>query len=101
DGLSNVNTMVAMAQVLKNLPLERVMFVQYPTAYGQGGIYTGKVAPVKSIADQLFAKIKADKPFKVTQTGVGSKANPNAPKPSKDPSASPDPSASASPLPKA
>src|SRR5690606_6673831 len=40
SGLANVNTMVAMAQVLKNLPLERVMFVQYPTAYGQGGIYT-------------------------------------------------------------
>lgn len=105
DGLSNVNTMVAMAQVLKNLPLERVMFVQYPTAYGQGGIYTGKVAPVKPIADQLFAKIKADKPFTVAQTGVGSKPNPNAPKPSPSaspsapPSASPD--ASPSPLPKA
>lgn len=100
-GLSNVNTMVAMAQVLKNLPLERVMFVQYPTAYGQGGIYTGKVAPVKPIADQLFAKIKADKPFTVAQTGVGSTVNPNAPKPSADPSASPEEAPSASPLPKA
>ncbi|HRQ01082.1 MAG TPA: LCP family protein [Terrimesophilobacter sp.] len=88
-GLANVNTMVAMAQVLKNLPLERVMFVQYPTAYGQGGIYTGKVAPVKSVADQLFAKIKADEPFTVAKTGVGSKPNPNAPEPAPaDPSAS-------------
>lgn len=95
SGLSNVNTMVAMAQVLKNLPLERVMFVQYPSAYGQGGIYTGKVAPVKSIADQLFAKIKADEPFTVAKTGVGSKLNPNATEPapvdpSADPSATPD-----------
>lgn len=91
DGLSNVNTMVAMAQVLKNLPLERVMFVQYPTAYGQGGIYTGKVAPVHSIGDQLMAAIRADKPFSVEKTGLGSKPNPNAPTPdpSADPSASP------------
>lgn len=87
NGLSNVNTMVAMAQVLKNLPLERVMFVQYPTAYGQGGIYEGKVAPVKSIADQLFATIKADKPFTVAKTGIGSKPNPNAPEPSASPDA--------------
>lgn len=88
-GLSNVNTMVAMAQVLKNLPLERVMFVQYPTAYGQGGIYEGKVAPVKSIADQLFAKIKADQPFTVAKTGIGSKPDPNAPAPSESPDVDP------------
>ncbi|MBX3093348.1 MAG: LCP family protein [Cryobacterium sp.] len=93
EGLSNVNTMVAMAQVLKNLPLERVMFVQYPGVTGQDGLYLGKVAPVKSVADQLFAKIRADEPFTVAagNTGIGSTLNPNAPEPTVDPS----PSASA------
>src|SRR5690606_24987467 len=78
SGLSNVNTMVAMAQVLKNLPLERVMFVQYPGVTGQPGIYAGKVAPVRLIGDKLFAKIKADEPFSVANTGRGSTLDPNA-----------------------
>lgn len=101
SGLSNVNTMVSMAQVLKNLPLERVVFVQYPTAYGQGGIYTGKVAPVKSIADQLFAKILADEPFSVAKTGVGSKLNPNAPEPTAEPSTDASPGSETPELPPA
>lgn len=79
--LKNVNTMIAMAQVLKKLPLERVMFVQYPGVTGQGGVYSGKVAPVTSAANALFAKIHADQPFTLAagNTGVGSVADPNAP----------------------
>lgn len=88
NSLKNVNTMVSMAQVLKNLPLERVMFVQYPGVTGQDGVYSGKVAPVKSAADALFAKIRADEPFalKAGNTGRGSVLDPNAPAPT-EPSA--------------
>lgn len=97
NSLRNLNTMVSMAQVLKKLPLERVMFVQYPSVTGQGGVYLGKVAPVKSAADALFAKIKADEPFTLEEgnTGPGSVADPNAPV------ATPDPQASDAPLPPA
>ena len=104
NSLKNVNTMVSMAQVLKNLPLERVMFVQYPGVTGQDGVYSGKVAPVKSAAEALFAKIRADEPFelKADNTGRGSEVNADAPpvtpvEPAPDASAGP--SASAEPAP--
>ena len=47
NSLKNVNTMVAMAQVLKKLPLDRIMFVQYPGVTGGTGIYANKVQPDK------------------------------------------------------
>ena len=86
-GLGNLNTMVAMAQVLKKLPLDRVLFVQYPGVTGQDGVYLGKVKPVASVANALFAKIKADEPFVLAQgnTGAGSVADPNAPTPPEAP----------------
>ncbi|HEU4808927.1 MAG TPA: LCP family protein [Homoserinimonas sp.] len=82
NSLKNLNTMISMAQVLKNLPLDRVLFVQYPGVTGQPGVYAGKVAPVTSAANALFAKIRADEPFTLQagNTGVGSVADPNAPK---------------------
>ncbi len=81
NSLKNVNTMISMAQVLKKLPLDRVLFVQYPGTTGQPGVYLGKVAPIKYAADALFAKISADQPFilEAGNTGSGSVANPNAP----------------------
>lgn len=95
NSLKNLNTMVSIAQVLKNLPLERVLFVQYPGVTGQTGVYSGKVAPVTSVANALFAKIKADQPFTLEagKTGRGSTIDKHAP------SASPDPNASVSPSP--
>ena len=81
NSLKNVNTMVAMAQVLKKLPLDRIMFVQYPGITGGTGIYANKVQPDKFAAKALFDKIKADEPFalKAGDTGRGSVADPNAP----------------------
>ncbi len=81
NSFKNINTMISMAQVLKKLPLDRVLFVQYPGVTGQGGVYSGKVAPVKSAANALFAKIHADEPFTLAagNTGVGSVVDPNAP----------------------
>lgn len=85
-GLGNINTMVAMAQVLKKLPLDRVLFVQYPGVTGKDGVYLGKVAPITPVANALFAKIAADEPFVLAEgnTGAGSVADPNAPVPTED-----------------
>jgi len=93
NSFKNINTMVSMAQVLKTLPLERVMFVQYPGVTGQPGVYSGKVAPVQYLADALFDRIRADEAFTLEagNTGIGSVENPNAP--------TPDPLASGSPAP--
>ena len=89
--LNNINTMVSMAQVLKKLPLDRIMFVQYPSTTGGTGLFAGKVQPTTSVASALFAKIKADAPFSLEagKTGRGSVTDPNAPAPTTDPSAAP------------
>jgi len=93
--LTNLTTMVSMALVLKNIPLDRIAFVQYPGTTGVGGVYQGKVAPLTQVATALFAKIKADQPFTLDSgTGRGSVAAPSAspttaatPAPSGSPSA--------------
>lgn len=91
NSLKNVTTMVTLAQVLKNLPLERVMFVQYPGVTGQPGVFAGKVAPVTSVANALFDKIRADQPFTLEEgkASYGSAKDPNAPEATVDPSAPP------------
>lgn len=85
--LNNINTMVSMAQVLKKIPLDRIMFVQYPGTTGGTGLFTGKVQPTTSLANALFAKIKADEPFSLEagKTGRGSVVDPNAPTPTTGP----------------
>ena len=92
--LANIDTMVSIALALKNIPLERVTFVQYPGTTGGDGIYAGKVRPDEFAAEQLFALIASDQPFQLTQAGDGrgSEADPNAPVvPAPDPAATPDP----------
>jgi LCP family protein required for cell wall assembly len=94
--LANIDTMVSIALALKNIPLERVTFVQYPGRTGGDGIYAGKVQPDESAAEQLFALIASDQPFQLAAVGDGrgSEADPNAPvEPVPDPAATPDPSA--------
>ncbi len=91
--LGNASTMVSIALALKDIPLERVTFVQYPGATGGTGIYAGKVRPLTQTGDAMMALIAADQPFVLSAAGddTGSIADPNAPAP--DPSATPDPTA--------
>ena len=98
--LANIDTMVSIALALKNIPLERVTFVQYPGRTGGDGIYAGKVQPDEYAAEQLFAMIASDQPFQLPQAGDGrgSEADPNAPvAPVPDPAATPDPEATVAP----
>lgn len=103
NSLRNVDTMVAIASALKDIPLEEVAFVKYPSAAGSSGGQSG-VLPLQSAADELFAAIAADQPIELTGgTGGGTivtepevPVDPSAPA-SGDPSASVDPSSSASP----
>jgi LCP family protein required for cell wall assembly len=87
---ANADTLVSIALALKDIPLENVTFVQYPGTTGQGGIYSGKVAPIQSRANELFALIKADKRFNLEAAGDGrgSEVDPNAPKPTAEPAPS-------------
>jgi len=74
NSLSSLDTMVAMAMVLKEIPRENIIFVQYPSTTGLGGVYAGKVAPLPDLADALFTAIINDQPFRLDKdaTGIGS-----------------------------
>jgi LCP family protein required for cell wall assembly len=80
SNFTSLDTMVSVAQALKDIPLDRVTFVQYPGRTGVGGVYQGKVAPIAPIAKQLFDQIKSDQPFGLEKAGdgIGSKPDPNA-----------------------
>ncbi|UCR88105.1 LCP family protein [Mycetocola spongiae] len=83
SNLNNINTMVQIALALKAIPLEQVVFVQYPNALGSSGGQSG-VLPLKGPADELFAAISGDKPISLSgDTGLGSvkedPATPGAP----------------------
>jgi len=99
SSLASIDTMVSMALVLKDIPTERITFVQYPATTGLGGVYANKAAPVEDLAEELFAKIRADEPILLAQDSTGNGARLDAsslptPEPT-TPSAttSPDPSA--------
>lgn len=102
DSMANLNTLVSMSLVLKDIPLEKITFVQYPSTTDVGGIYTGKVAPIRDQAAALVQKLTTDQPFTLDAgTGRGSVADPNVPSAAPvAPSGSPapgGPSASAAP----
>ncbi len=96
QGFSNLDTLASIALALKDIPLESVTFVQYPGTTGADGVYSGKVAPVKAKAQELFDLIESDTPFALAAVGddKGSTLDPNAPV--ADP-ATPDPAATADP----
>ncbi|MCU1469289.1 MAG: LytR family transcriptional regulator [Glaciihabitans sp.] len=70
-------TMIAIAQALKNIPLSRVQFVQYPGSTGGTGIFSGKVQPNVALGNQLFSLIRADKPFRLGAQGFNRGSVPN------------------------
>lgn len=92
SSLASAPTMVSMALALKNIPIERVTFVQYPGTTGNTeGIYAGKVKPNTVLGDQLMQYVLADQPFALDSAGdgEGSELNPNATPLPADPSAAP------------
>lgn len=90
QNFTHLDTLVSVALVLKNIPLQNIVFVQYPGRTGGTGIYAGKVQPVTSIANQLMAAIKADQPIGLDANALngahdGSTLDPNAPTPTPTP----------------
>jgi LCP family protein required for cell wall assembly len=86
QNFANPDTLVSVALVLKDIPLEHIVFVRYPSRTGVGGIYQGKVAPIEGVARQLFDAIKADQPIGLDANALqgangGSELDPNAPAP--------------------
>ena len=99
NSLNNVDTMVSIAMALKDIPLDSIVFVQYPGTTGGEGVYSGKVQPNVTAAAALFDAIAADQPVgRSGTTGVGSVTDPNAPAPAPvDPAATPSATDAATP----
>ncbi|MET0726090.1 MAG: LCP family protein, partial [Leifsonia sp.] len=89
DSLANVDRMVSIALALKDIDLNKIVFVQYPTGSTEGG-----VQPLTAAADALDAALLADQPISLSGDTGGSVADPNAPA---DPAVPADPNATAAP----
>ncbi|MBN9605475.1 MAG: LCP family protein [Actinomycetales bacterium] len=79
QNFARLDTLVSIAQVLKNIPLENIVMVQYPGTTAGG---TGGVTPLQGQADALFSAIKSDQPIRLDDSaldGYGSVPDPNAP----------------------
>ncbi|AGW42493.1 hypothetical protein O159_25620 [Leifsonia xyli subsp. cynodontis DSM 46306] len=75
DSLNNVTTIASMAMALKSIDISKVVFVQYPNHYVEGG-----VAPTTDAAETLMTALQNDRPISLTgDTGVGSEAAPGTP----------------------
>lgn len=83
SSMSSIDSLVSIALVLKDIPRENIVFVQYPGTTGVGGVYSGKVAPLTALADKLINLVKNDLPFQLDgdATGVGSTVTGDAPDP--------------------
>ncbi len=65
DSLNNLDRMVQIGLALKDIDLDKVVFIQYPTGVSGGG-----VKPIPEAADALVAALKADRPV-VLSGGTG------------------------------
>jgi len=80
QSLANPYTLIQLALVLKNLPLNRVTFVQWPTHYEPSPDGTKSLVETsQAAADSLTSLIAADQPFVLPAVGDdrGSTADPN------------------------
>lgn len=103
ESLDNVTTLYQIAMALKDIDLDKVMFVQYPTFADPDN--RNRVVPDWDSADILFEAIKADKPIRITGgTGggsVGPDGQPLTPAPTDSAAPAPDASAPDASIPSA
>lgn len=86
--LNNVDTLISIALALKDIDLNKVIFVQVPT----GNVDSG-VIPIQPDFDELFTAVASDQPLQLGgSTGRGATVDPNAP-------ATPAPTATPTPTP--
>ncbi|TFB56759.1 LCP family protein [Cryobacterium tagatosivorans] len=86
--LNNVDTLISIALALKDIDLNKVIFVQVPT----GNVDSG-VIPIQPDFDDLFTAVASDQPLQLGgSTGRGATVDPNAP-------ATPAPTATPTPTP--
>jgi LCP family protein required for cell wall assembly len=75
ENFSRLDTLVSIALVLKKIPLDNIVFTQYPGSTGGSGIYAGKVQPDRYTGQQLMDAIKADKAIGLDADSIGQSAS--------------------------
>jgi LCP family protein required for cell wall assembly len=98
--LSDPAALMGVANALKDIPMNKITFLQMPAIYGLPAPNQGRVLPDYEKAQVLFDMMKNDEPFllgEVKNTGVGAEVAPTptatpSKTPSKTPTASPTPS---------
>jgi hypothetical protein len=92
DSLTDLGTMVSLASSLKDVSLEKMVFVQVPSRGGLPAPYSGRVMPVYEQANILFQKLVNDEPIVIgNNTGQGAVVATPSPSETTSPSASPSP----------
>ncbi|TFC27816.1 LytR family transcriptional regulator [Cryobacterium sp. MDB1-18-2] len=89
--LANIPTMVGMALALKDIDLNQLVFVQYPSATDPQD--TNKLVPSTALAKKLFAAVTADQSFTLDAKSLGNSAELD---PTAAPAATPTPTPTAS-----
>ena len=94
SGLGDIGTMVSMARVLADIPLETMQFVLYPNV-PEGA----RVVPDEERADELMRRIRLDLPIELGEDSLGAGLTDATPEPTTAPTASaaPTPEPSATP----
>lgn len=77
SSLNDLGTMVSMARVLADIPLDTMQFIQYPTA-SRGD---GRVVPVEGTADEVMALIAADEEVLLDEESTGEGSTTETPAP--------------------
>ncbi|SFS07841.1 transcriptional attenuator, LytR family [Agrococcus baldri] len=80
SGLGNVGTMVSMARVLADIPLETMQFVLYPNFLEGNRVY-----PDEDAADELMRRIRFDLPISLGEDSLGIGSTDETPTPTPDP----------------
>ena len=98
--LANIPTMVSMALALKDIDLNQLVFVQYPSATDPDN--PAKLVPSTALAKKLFAAVTADRSFTLDANSLGDSAelDPTA-SPAATPAATPGATATPAPTPAA
>jgi LCP family protein required for cell wall assembly len=85
--MSDPNTLIALAGALKDVSLDKMVFMQLPSISGLPAPYQGRVKPNDSLAPLIYQKLQNDEPIVLSKANGGQGAI-------VQPSATPSPTAS-------
>lgn len=94
QSLTDLNVMVSLAGALKNVELDKMVFLQVPSHGGLPAPYSGRVMPNYDQANVLFAKLVKDQPIVLSGNNHGQGAVVATPSPTPTGKATPTPTPS-------